>query len=180
MSRHPTLRWAQRSDKLFVTIDLPDAQDVKLKLEPEGKFLFSAISGAEKIPYEVDIDLYDKVVINESKANVGMRNIRYLIEKAEEKWWSRLLKQEGKPPVFVKVDWDKWIDEDEEKGNKPGNDMDFSDLDFSKLGMGAGGGMDADDLGEDDDDKEGEQKDQAPLAETIEPGSTSSEPDAKA
>lgn len=63
-SRHPTLRWAQTSDRLFITIDIPDAQDVKLKLEPEGKFFFSAIGGAEKIPYEIDIDLYDKVDIN--------------------------------------------------------------------------------------------------------------------
>lgn len=36
------------------------------------------------------------------------------MKKAEDKWWSRLLKQSGKPPVFLKVDWDKWVDEDEE------------------------------------------------------------------
>ncbi|XP_038886632.1 co-chaperone protein p23-1-like [Benincasa hispida] len=190
MSRHPTLRWAQTSERLFITIDLPDAQDVKLKLEPQGKFSFSAVSGAEKIPYEVDIDLYDKVDINESKASVGMRNIRYLIEKAEKKWWSRLLKQEGKPPVFVKIDWDKWIDEDEEKGNNSANEMDFSNLDFSKLGIDAGEGLGADGFGEGDEDnnvdvegdnKEGGKVDRTPLAEAInEPGSTSSKPDAKA
>lgn len=32
----------------------------------------------------------------------------------ESKWWSRLLKKEGKPPLFLKVDWNKWIDEDEQ------------------------------------------------------------------
>ncbi len=40
------------------------------------------------------------------------------MKKAENRWWSRLLKQEGKPPVFLKVDWDKWVDEDEEPENK--------------------------------------------------------------
>ncbi|KAA0031653.1 uncharacterized protein E6C27_scaffold139G004270 [Cucumis melo var. makuwa] len=188
--RHPTLRWAQTSNRLFITIDLPDAQDVKLKLEPEGKFCFSAVSGAEKIPHEVDIDLYDKVDINESKASIGMRNIRYLIEKAEKKWWSRLLKQEGKHPVFVKIDWDKWIDEDEEKGDNSGNDMDFSSLDFSKLGLDPGGAG-ADAFGEDDeddndindegDDKEGEKDDQTPLAGPVnESDSSSRKPDTKA
>ncbi|KAH9692008.1 CS domain-containing protein [Citrus sinensis] len=132
MHRHPTVKWAQRTDRVYITIDLPDAQDVKLKLEPEGKFFFSATSGPDKIPYEVDIDLYDKVDVNESKASVGLRNIHYLVKKAENKWWSRLLKQAGKPPVFLKVDWDKWIDEDEEgKDDKPPADMDFGDLDFS-------------------------------------------------
>ena len=36
----------------------------------------------------------------------------------ESKWWDRLLKQGGKSPVFLKVDWDKWVDEDEEQDNK--------------------------------------------------------------
>lgn len=140
MSRHPSVKWAQSSDKLFITIELPDAKDVKLKLEPEGKFFFSAKSGADNLPYEIDMDLFDKVDVNESKANVGLRNICYLIKKAESKWWNRLLKQEGKPPVFLKVDWDKWVDEDEEQDSKPGADMDFGDFDFSNLNMGGGGG----------------------------------------
>lgn len=63
-SRHPSVKWAQRSDVLFITIDLPDAKDVKLKLEPEGKFYFSATSGPEKLLYELDIDLYDEVDVN--------------------------------------------------------------------------------------------------------------------
>lgn len=58
------MKWAQRSDTLYITIDLPDAQDVKLKLEPEGKFLFAATTGEEKTPYEVDLDLYDKIDVN--------------------------------------------------------------------------------------------------------------------
>ncbi|KAL6213856.1 hypothetical protein ACLB2K_013295 [Fragaria x ananassa] len=138
MGRHPIVKWAQRPDTLYITIDLPDAQDVKLKLDPEGKFLFSATTGKEKTPYEVDLDLYDKIDVNESKASIGLRNICYLVKKAESKWWSRLIKQEGKAPVFLKVDWDKWVDEDED-AQGPGNDMDFGDLDFSKLNMGGGG-----------------------------------------
>ncbi|GMY29538.1 co-chaperone protein p23-1-like isoform X2 [Fagus crenata] len=173
MSRHPTVKWAQRPDTLFITIDLPDAQDVKLKLEPEGKFFFSATSGAEKIPYEVDIDLYDKVDVNESKASIGLRNICYLVKKAENRWWRRLLKQEGKPPVFLKVDWDKWVDEDEEPENKPGSDMDFGDFDFSNLNMG-GGGFDADAGAAGNDDENDDDSD------TEEEPSAGGEPDAKA
>ncbi|XP_059631488.1 co-chaperone protein p23-1-like [Cornus florida] len=162
MSRHPTVKWAQRSDKLYITIDLPDAKDVKLKLEPEGKFFFSATSGADSVPYEIDIDLFDKVDVNESKANIGLRNICYLIKKAESKWWSRLIKQEGKPPLFLKVDWDKWVDEDEEQDSKVGAGMDFEDgdFDFSKLNMGGAGDFENDDAAfkdEENDDSETEE-----------------------
>lgn len=171
-SRHPTLKWAQRDDLLYITIDLPDAKAVNLKLEPEGKFYFSATSGADNIPYEIDINLYDNVNVDvstltkiqlfsvvlghhlslmcytnfsskrlecpckkcscivgryfiflynigswelqESKASVGSRNIVYIVKKEESKWWSRLLKQEGRTPTFIKVDWNKWVDEDEQ------------------------------------------------------------------
>lgn len=40
------------------------------------------------------------------------------MKKAESKWWSRLLKKEGKPPVFLKVDWNKWVDEDGDEDEK--------------------------------------------------------------
>lgn len=58
--------------------------------------------------------LFTQFLLQESKASIGLRNICYLVKKAESKWWSRLIKQEGKTPVFLKVDWDKWVDEDEE------------------------------------------------------------------
>ena len=53
------MKWAQRSDKVHITVELPDAKDVKLKLEPEGRFFFSATK--DDVPYEVDIELFDKV-----------------------------------------------------------------------------------------------------------------------
>ncbi|KAK7268232.1 hypothetical protein RIF29_20927 [Crotalaria pallida] len=141
-SRHPSVKWAQRSDELYITVELPDAQDVKVKLEPEGKFYFTATAGEEKIPYEVNIDLFDKVDVNNSKACVGSRNIFYLVKKAESKWWDRMLKQGGKSPVFLKVDWEKWVDEDEEEeADKSGFDMDFGDIFCSKLNMGGGEGL---------------------------------------
>ncbi|XP_010922128.1 co-chaperone protein p23-1 isoform X1 [Elaeis guineensis] len=123
MSRHPIVKWAQRSDKIYLTVELPDAKDVNLKLEPEGKFYFSA--NKDGVSYEVDLELFNKVITKESKFNIGMRSIGYVIKKAEKKWWSRLLKEEGKPPAFLKVDWDKWIDEEDEN-EKAKDDMDLS------------------------------------------------------
>ncbi|KAL8155855.1 hypothetical protein AgCh_001053 [Apium graveolens] len=78
--RHPSVKWAHRSDVLFITVDLPDAKDVKLKLEPEGKFYFSPTSGPEKFMYSIDINLYDKFeeVMNQPNPSTD-RLIRGLI-----------------------------------------------------------------------------------------------------
>ncbi|XP_020518018.1 uncharacterized protein OsI_027940-like, partial [Amborella trichopoda] len=89
--------------------------------------------------------------LQKSKSSIGLRHIFYVIQKEEKKWWTRLVKQQGKPPIFLKVDWDKWIDEDDEKGA----DMDFGDMDFSKLDMG-GDDYDMDDTLIDDEEKEEE------------------------
>lgn len=48
------------------------------------------------------------------KSKIGLRNILCSIQKEEKAWWKRLLKSEEKPAPYLKVDWNKWCDEDEE------------------------------------------------------------------
>ena len=60
--------------------------------------------------------LHHYFFFQESKINVGVRGIFCVVQKAENGWWKRLLHGEGKPPHYVKVDWDKWVDEDEDDG----------------------------------------------------------------
>lgn len=64
-SRHPITKWAQRSDRVFLTIELPDAKDVKLNLKPEGQFNFSA-KGSDDLSYEFDLELFDSVNVEVS------------------------------------------------------------------------------------------------------------------
>ncbi|RXI02585.1 hypothetical protein DVH24_002663 [Malus domestica] len=142
MSRHPEVKWAQRVDKVFITVLLPDAKDAKVKLEPEGVFSFSASAGAENHQYELKLDLFDKVNVEESKINVGVRSIFCIVEKAEPAWWNKLLRGDGKTPHYVKVDWDKWVDEDDDTAGSGLGDMDLGGMDFSKFG-----GMGGDDMG---------------------------------
>ncbi|KAJ7515012.1 hypothetical protein O6H91_23G068400 [Diphasiastrum complanatum] len=141
-SRHPEIVWAQRSDKVFLTVELPDAKNPEVKIDPEGKFIFSASAGIHV--YEVVLELFGKVNPETSTITVGPRHIFSVIQKDEKKWWSRLLKSEGKPPPYVKVDWNKWVDEDEESETSNFNDFNLGgmdDYDTSKFELG---GADAD------------------------------------
>ena len=56
------MKWAQRSDKVYLTVILPDAKDPKVKVEPDGKFVFTA-SG-----YELDFDLFEGVNVEVNAA----------------------------------------------------------------------------------------------------------------
>lgn len=60
-SRHPEVKWAERLDKVYITVLLPDAKNAKVDLDPEGIFTFNATAGAADHPYELKLDLFDKV-----------------------------------------------------------------------------------------------------------------------
>ncbi|XP_003550101.1 co-chaperone protein p23-2-like isoform X2 [Glycine soja] len=98
MSRYPEVLWAQRSDKVYLTVALPDAKNVSVKCEPQGLFTFSA-SGVQEEAYSFSLELYGCIEP----------------EKGEKGWWKRLLKSEEKPAPYLKVDWNRWCDEDDEE-----------------------------------------------------------------
>lgn len=160
MSRHPEVKWAQRLDKVFITVQLPDSKDSKVNLEPDGVFTFSGSAGSENHHYELKLELFDKVNVEESKVNIGVRSIFCILEKAEKGWWKKLLRGDGKPPHYVKVDWDKWVDEDEDNGTAGLGDLDLGGMDFSKFGgMGGMGDMDMGDMGDMGDDNDSDESD---------------------
>ncbi|XP_022770920.1 uncharacterized protein OsI_027940-like [Durio zibethinus] len=161
MSRHPEIKWAERADKVYLTVLLPDSKNAKVNLEPEGVFTFSATAGADNNLYEVKLDLHDKVIVEESKINIGVRSIFCILEKAEKVWWKKLLRGGGKIPHYIKVDWDKWVDEDEDNGG-PG-DIDLGGMDFSKFGDM--GGMGSGDMGDFEDSDEEEEEVTKPAEE---------------
>ncbi|CAN4091430.1 unnamed protein product [Withania somnifera] len=194
MSLHPEVKWAQRPDVVYLTVMLPDAKDPKVNLEPEGVFNFSATAGlGDHRLYELKLELQDKVNVEESKIHTGVRSIFCVLQKAEPKWWTKLLRGDGKAPHYVKVDWDKWVDEDDEPDAGPG-DMDLNSMDFSKFGdmggmmggmggdmagmmggmggdmagmMGGMGGDMGDDLDDSDDEEQEVTKPSAKAAETV-------------
>lgn len=172
MSRHPEVTWAQRTDKIYITILLPDAKNANVKLEPEGKLTFSATAGSQDTTFELNLELYDKVNVEASKISVGLRHILCVVEKAEKGWWKRLLKGEGKTPLYLKVDWDKWVDEDEED-EKVGGDADFGGMDFS----GLGGGMDFSGMGGGDEPDSDDEDQEPPKEDSSEPKATKTEPE---
>ncbi|KAK9908954.1 hypothetical protein WJX75_005142 [Coccomyxa subellipsoidea] len=155
MALVPKVQWAQRADRLYLTIDLQDVKDPKVDISNDaegkyGKITFrgegkSHATGVEKHQYTLDLDLYQDVDPDQSKISVSDRSIFLIIIKAEDakEHWPRLLHSKGKV-TNITVDWDKWVDEDdeEEEGGKK-EDFDMSDLqNFQNFGGGAfGGGM---------------------------------------
>ncbi|GAV91623.1 CS domain-containing protein [Cephalotus follicularis] len=133
MGRHPDVLWAQRSEKVYLTIALPDASDISVNCEPQGLFSFSAL-GVRGESFDFSLELYGSIVPEGCKTKVGLRNIVCSIQKEQKHWWKRLLKSEGKPAPYLKVDWNKWCDEDEEESPSDSTSVDDDDDDDAYAG----------------------------------------------
>jgi len=136
------IKWAQRSDSLYITIALADVKEESIDLADESlKFK----GKSENKEYEVDIAFLKPIDAEGSTYKVLPRSVQMMVmkkEKDEEEFWPRLLKDKALEKNQVKVDWDRYVDEDEEEEG-----FDTSALDGGQgmggmpPGMGGMGGM---------------------------------------
>ncbi|KAI9509881.1 putative Hsp90 binding co-chaperone [Russula earlei] len=155
MSKHPEVLWAQLSSEtakeknvLFVTINLPDIVESSLQYElTSTALLFKAQAGLGKASnYELKIDFFKEIIPEESAKRLTSRALVLNLRKKvlEREYWPRLTKDKIKSP-YIKTDFSKWIDEDEQEGTGPAIDDDFDMGGFGGAGglpSGLGGGMD--------------------------------------
>lgn len=138
-----TVLWAQRSSAtdasknfIYLTISVPDVPKDDIKLDLKDKTLaFTGTSKTLKRKYHVDLEFYADVDPAESKINHTSKNVEIKLQKKDlqEEYWPRLLK-ENKRLHFLKTDFDKWVDEDEQN--------EAPEEDFSQFGgMGGMPGM---------------------------------------
>ncbi|KAI5863524.1 HSP20-like chaperone [Durotheca rogersii] len=172
----PEVLWAQRSSNtdpeknfIYLTISVPDVLKENLKLDVQPTTLtFTGHSETLKRTYHLELAFYGEIDAAETKINHTSRNVELKLRKKElnEEYWPRLLK-EPKKVQFLKTDFDKWLDEDEQNeapeedfsqfggmGGMPGmGGGDFSGIDFSKLGgSDTAAGIDEEEDDDSDDD----------------------------
>ncbi|MCJ1457881.1 hypothetical protein MMC28_008250 [Mycoblastus sanguinarius] len=196
----PEVLWAQRSSTtepernyIYLTISAPDVPNNSFKADLKPSSLtFTGHSDTKKTTYHVELEFFGEIDVENSKTNHTSRDVEFVLRKKEmkEEYWPRLLK-ESKKVHFLKTNFDKWVDEDEQDaapeddmggaggmGGMPGmegmggmggmgGDGGFGGIDFSKLGGGAGGMPDMGDL--DDAAGEEDENDEMPDLEDEEP-----------
>ena len=133
---HPRIKWCERADKVYLTIELPDARDVEVTIDAET-FAFSAEDASGRA-YAETLRLYKPVKKDESTYATTERQVFCALVKEDADWWERLLAAGEKKPANLHVDFDKWADEDDDAG-----DVDTSMFDMQSMmgggGMGGGG-----------------------------------------
>lgn len=176
----PEVLWAQRSSEtdiednyLLITIAIPDCENPTLKIE-STYFEFTAKSkghvGDEAThQYHLHIDFFKEIIPDKTLHKIA--NGQHYFLKIFKKdlgieYWPRLTKEKVKYS-FIKTDFNKWVDEDEQQGAPPPAGFDVNDMmmngnpDMEALkqqlaqgGMDLGAGDLPEELGDEGDEEE--------------------------
>lgn len=139
----PTILWAQRSSAeeaskniIYMTIEVLDPTNIKLDLTSTGLKL-RADSQGNDTHYALDLDFFDEIDTENSHKNTESGHQIYLIlrkKNKQEEYWPRLTKEKLRLH-YIKTDFDKWVDEDEQDEQPEEDDM------SNMMNMGGAGGM---------------------------------------
>ena len=78
-TQNPILKWAQRKDKLFITICVVHSKKPIVDLTDGKRIKYQGTDGSKN--YSFDIELYDEIVKDESKYTLDSRNIFLNLKK---------------------------------------------------------------------------------------------------
>ena len=106
--------WAQDRTRVFVTVKLQDIQNEEITFAEE-RFVFKGHTLDSKV-YGTDLELFGEILPDDPETKY-VKYGRYLQlnlrKKDSTKWWPRLAKTDKKLHN-VKIDWEKWVDDQDD------------------------------------------------------------------
>lgn len=128
----PSVSWAQRSALVFLTINV-ECDKPEIKIDNKGVYFKGVCLPDQKI-HEVEIPLYSEIDPERSvHCNKGRFIDVVLTKKTDGPFWPTLT-SDKKKHHWLKVDFERWQDEDE--SGEEGDDMNdmFSNMFSNKIG----------------------------------------------
>ena len=121
-TQFPILKWAQRKNCLYITINVVHTTKPKVDIVDGNKLIYSGTDGLKK--YAFEIELFDEVNKDESKYNLDSRNAFLNIKKKTEgPFWPRLTKDNIKRQ-WIQVDWTYFVEEEDDDERPPAPNFD--------------------------------------------------------
>ncbi|XP_073944102.1 cytosolic Prostaglandin E synthase-like [Choristoneura fumiferana] len=125
----PSVSWAQRSTRVFLTFNV-ECEKPDIKIEKKS-ISFKGLCAPGRKLHEVDIPLYAEIDVEKSTQINKGRYIEVVLmkDKTDDSFWPTLT-SDKKKHHWLKVDFNRWQDEDE--SDEELNDM--NDMFSNKMG----------------------------------------------
>ena len=108
---NPSILWAQDRTHLFITLEIPDFNNQEILFTSTN---ISIKGKSDEINYDYKIDLYNEIDSNNSSWVIKQNCIELKILKSKAYYWQKLTKVKKNN---IKIDWQRWKDEDDEDDN---------------------------------------------------------------
>jgi alpha-1,6-mannosyltransferase len=118
----PVVKWAQRTDKIYLTVELFESKNVQVLLTIDNRhLLFKADSRGKS--YALDLHMHGSLqpfVNKEQQVHVGTRWIKIVLLKSpsDSHFWPRLLADKNAKPPYLRIDWDNWVEDEADETMK--------------------------------------------------------------
>ncbi|KAF0971619.1 hypothetical protein FDP41_009842 [Naegleria fowleri] len=120
----PIVKWAQRRDKVLLTVELSNATELSIHMTDRDAISFRGKSSGRW--YSFDLKLFDD--IGKLTFEPGIRWIKITLLKRKSYFWTKLSKDPSNP---FKKDWDNWVETENEDDYNP--ELALSSLDPSVI-----------------------------------------------
>lgn len=155
---HPQVKWAQRRDKLFITVDVVDPRDVQVEFSAKGVTIRG--EGVTKVgtargPFSAALNLNGEIEPAKCTYKTGGSYVQICaVKSATGPHWERLLMEPTRATkAWLTCDWNLWKDEDEEDAREKIDFGGYGDLsNMVNAGSGANRSANVDSDDDDDDD----------------------------
>ena len=122
MNNNPSILWAQDRDKLFVTIEIKNFQNKDIVFEPKTVRINGDANNTE---FNISIDLNSEINSEKSEWIIKQNCIELRLIKLKSIYWHKLTKNKQNN---VRIDWQKWRDEDDDEEDEDNMLADFSNF----------------------------------------------------
>ena len=110
----PFTRWAQREDKLFITIEVcsTDAKKSRQEINDDNFSFYCETECTPTISYLLELNFFGEIIPNKTLKKENDKEIMFVFFKLNKLYWPRLVSSEKKLH-FLKTDFEKWIDQED-------------------------------------------------------------------
>jgi cytosolic prostaglandin-E synthase len=120
MNLNPSILWAQDRKNLFITIEINNFKNQDITFNTNNIKLVGTSGNRE---YDIVIDFNNDIVNEESKWVIKQKCIELVVMKGKHIFWHKLTKNKQNN---IRIDWQKWIDEEDEDEDGENLLQDFS------------------------------------------------------
>lgn len=142
----PNILWSQTSDIISLQLQIINCEDIEFNILENNILQFSGISNKNTTienKYEFRFRL-TSFINSEYKINNNNREINVLLNKNKNNWWNKLTSC-NEYKSHIRINWDKWIDEDEdETKNEQNNMFDMNEI-MQQMGLNSNNNNDIED-----------------------------------